>query len=195
MSERISIRDRKKFLAKGVLIPEFVWKARPFVFSPLPFGVESERLNAKIYGPEVQRKSLESFRENPHAPCTYGVASAPSDDVAKYFAAYLVQQFILNSPPSKNNIIWHHLYANFKNPLIENQESPSLLVLTGLTPNSTSLKLEKARDLLEYYSDIPRIVVIAGEDPVTFFATKLYYKLTHIFFLSSSLVKRKIETV
>lgn len=195
MAEKILLRERGKFLAKGINIPEYVWRTKPFAFAPATFGVSNERLNEKLIGPEVQKKSLASFIDNPLAPCIYGVASAPSDDRAKYFAAYLVQQFVQNVPPSKNRILWHYLYADFKNPLIANDEQPSLLVITGLTPNSTPPKLEKARDLLEHYCDIPRIVVIAGEDPITFFASRLYFKLTHLFFHCDSIVKRTVQTV
>lgn len=192
---KILLKDRSKFLSKGVFIPESIWRTKPFTFSPITFGVNTEKLTDKLVGPDVQRKSLQNFIDAPYAPWIYGIASAPSDDIAKYFAAYLVQQFILHSPPSRNTISWHHLYSDFKNSLIENDEKPSLLVITGLTPNSTSPKLEKARDLLEHFDNIPRLVVIAGEDPITFFATRLHYKLTNLFFSSSSLVKRKIEAV
>ena len=72
---------------------------------------------------------------------------------------------------------------------------PSLLVITGLTPNSTPVKLEKARDLLEKHSNIPRIVVMAGEDPITFFMTRLYYSVNSIYYHSSALVKQRVEIV
>jgi hypothetical protein len=79
--------------------------------------------------------------------------------------------------------------------MLENQEQASLLVLSNLTPNSTAAKLEKTRDMLEFYADIPRIVVIAGEDPITFFSRRLFWRVNNLFFLSSSLVKRKVEVV
>ena len=194
-SHQINLKPREKFLAKGIDIPAHVWRERAFSFKPTPFGVQSEKLNDRIIGAETQYNSIESFAANPLAPCVYGVSSAPSDDKAKYFAAFLVQTFVIGVPATHNNIVWHYLYGDLKNPLLTSGSRPNLLVLTGLSPNSSNYKLEKARDLLEHFSDIPRIVVIAGEDPITFFATRLYHKLTHLYYHSASIVKRRIECV
>jgi hypothetical protein len=67
--------------------------------------------------------------------------------------------------------------------------------VTGLSPNSTAVKLEKTRDLLEQNSHIPRIIVVAGEDPVTFLKSRLYYPVHNIFFHSPGVLKRKVEVI
>lgn len=187
----IKLKAREKFLVRGIDVPGYVWQERPFNFAPEDFAVGGDRLHEKIFDSEVQSNSLARFLHNPRSPNIYGVASAPSDARAKYFAAYLVQQFVDKSPPNLT-VKWEHLYGdNFKNPALEYE--PSLIVLTGLSPNSSNTKLEKARDLLEKHSAIPRIVVIAGEDPVTFFSTRLFCPVHNLYFHSSAIVKRKVE--
>lgn len=188
----IRLKSRSRFLMRGVDIPGYIWQEPPFNFNPLDFGVGGDRIKEKVFDSEVQVKSLDRFLENPEYPSVYGVASAPSDQRAKYFAAFLVQNF-LESAPLNATVRWDSLYGSFDNPGMSTE--PSLLVITGLTPNSTPVKLEKARDLLEKHSGIPRIVVIAGEDPITFFMTKLFYRVNNLYFHSSALNKRRIEVV
>lgn len=190
--ELIKLRARDRFLQRGVEVPGYIWQERPFHFNPLPFAVGGDRMNERIFNPEIQLESLSRWRENPTKNIIYGVASAPSDLRAKYFAAFLVQVYINNAPPN-TSIRWEPLYSSFNNPAL--MAEPSLLIITGLTPNSTPVKLEKARDLLEKHSGIPRIVVVSGEDPVTFFSTRLYSSLNSLYFHSSDLVKRTVEVV
>lgn len=189
----IKIKPRDKFLVRGLELPGSIWQERPFVFNPQDFAVGGDRLNEKIFFGEKQTESLERFMERPRAPLTYGVASAPSDMKAKFFAVYLLQYFLDNAPPNLT-VRWEPLYGNsFTNPALDAE--PNLLVITGLSPNASNTKLEKARDLIEKHYNIPRIVVIAGEDPITFFATRLYAPVQNIFFDSANLVKRKIEVI
>lgn len=189
----IKLKPRDKFLIRGVEIPGYIWQERAWNFAPDDFAIGNDRLNEKIFPASVQTESLERFRNDPTAPFIYGVASAPSDQKAKYFAAFLTQLFLENAPPNKT-VRWEQLYGNsFNSPAMD--ADPHLLVITGLCPNSSNTKLEKARDLLEKHHNIPRIVVIAGEDPVTFFSTKLYSPIHSLFFTSAALVKRKVDVV
>ena len=52
--------------------------------------------------------------------------------------------------------------------------SIGLLVLNNLAENSTVEKIEKARDLCTMYADIPRVLVVAGIDPMVFAIEKLH---------------------
>lgn len=188
----IRLKNRERFLERGIEIPGHIWQERPFNFNPLDFAVGGDRLKEKIYAAEVQAESLNRYLENPRLPVIYGCGSAPSDQRAKYFAAFLVQTFLERAPPNVT-VKWENLTSSFDNPALSSE--PSLLVLSGLTPNSTPVKLEKARDLLERHNSIPRIVVVAGEDPITYFSTRLYSAVNNIFFHSSTLVKRLVEVV
>ena len=189
----VKLKPREKFLVRGVEIPGYLWQEKPFVFNPQDFAIGNERLNDKIYFGETQTDSFLRFKENPRHPCIYGVASAPNDIKAKQFAAFLVQTFLENAPPN-TTVLWEQLYGNtFKNSALEAE--PSLIVITGLSPTSSNTKLEKARDLIEKHSNIPRIVVIAGEDPITFFSTRLYSPIHNLYFHSLAIVKRKVDVI
>ena len=194
MAERIKIRlkARDRFLQRGINVPGYIWQESPFNFVPMDFAIGGDRLKEKFFDSDVQLKSLERWIEDPMVPIVYGVGSSPSDQRAKYFAAYLVQTF-LEQAPANTTVLWEMLTGGFDNKAWTAE--PSLIVITGLTPNSTQVRLEKARDLLEKHNNIPRIVVMAGEDPITFFMTRLYYSVNSIYYHSSSLVKQRIEIV
>lgn len=193
MSNQIRLPQRSWFSDRGVTIPAHVWQEPKFTFRPMDYMLGHEGLQAKNIDRQVQINSLESFTEDPRQPLIYGVGAEPSDVRSQYFAAHLVH---LAMQRGIRSVTWHPIYGGFNNKLVaEHDQGCELMVLTGLAANSSSSKLEKARDILDAYSDIPRIVVIAGEDPITFFSTKLYHKLTHLYFFSSAIVKRKIEVV
>lgn len=188
----VKLKNRDRFLERGIDVPAYIWQERPFAFVPQDFALQSERLKEKVFPSEVQTESYERFIESPQDNNIYGVASSPSDQRAKYFAAFLVQNFIERTPPNIS-VRWENLYSNFNNQAMD--VKTSLLVITGLTPNAMPVKLEKARDLLEKHHNIPRIVVIAGEDPITYFSTRLYSSVHNIYYWSSAIVKQKVEVV
>ncbi len=188
----IKIPNNDWYAQRGVAVPGRVWQQGKFRFSPRDFAPDAVQLKDKIYDANIQTDSLTRFLENPSYPGTYGVASEPNDAMAMYFAAYLVSEFTKIKP---HGVVWHSLTSGFDNPLIEDPVSAELLVISNLTKDSSKTRLEKARDLLEFYAHIPRIVVIAGDDPVSFFSTKLYFKLTHLFFAGSQNFKRRVEVV
>jgi hypothetical protein len=191
MRPMIKLESKDFFYTHGVSVPGNLWAERPFKFNPSDFVVGGDRLQEKMFLADVQATSLERFVEDPEAAIIYGVASAPNDSNAKVFAAYLVQTYLQHKGHAR--VKWEQLYGDFSNKSLSYDYD--LLVITGLTPNSTNVKLEKARDLLEHHCDIPRIVVIAGEDPITYFSTRLYKTVNNIYYHSSKLVKSKIEVV
>ena len=189
----VKIPRRGWYSERGVDIPPYVWQENKSTFLPKDFILEHTRLKNKSIDSDVQSKSLDRFIADPTAPCVYGVASEPSDAQALYFAAYLAYIHTLSKPQS---VLWTSIQGNWKNKLIEDHdEQVGMLIISGLAENSSNIKFEKTRDLLVAYSHIPRIVVIGGEDPISFFSTKLHHKVTDIFFTSSALANRKHETV
>src|ERR1700737_4265309 len=140
------------------VVPGHVYRTRPFKWSPITFATESEQLNSRFVEPHTQDKSLTMFLKDPSMSMIYGVSGNPDDSKAKYFAAFLVAAHI-KALGSDANPIWAPMYGGFDNPYMsDDKAAPTMLVITNITPNSTSMKLEKARDLIEKYSDIPRIV-------------------------------------
>lgn len=190
----------KATLALREVVPGAVWKQGPFKWDPCTFACESEKLHEKFIEPRVQNDSLLRFMKEPDLPMIYGVTGNPDDAKAKLFAAYLVQ-IHQQRLGLKANVVWHTMYGGFDNPLlkeydpIDGKAEPSMLVISNLTPNSTGLKLDKTRDLLERFENIPRIVVGAGEDPMSFLTTRLYSQINGLAYFSESLIKKRIEVI
>ena len=123
-------------------------------FDPPTFVVESKKLDNR--------------------PVTYVVAGNPDDLKARYFAYHLAE-IHMQALGAKEDVKFETMLGNFNNPLIVNSEaSPTLLVVSNLTIRSSNLKFEKTRDLLERFPKIPKIIVVAGEDPISFAATRLH---------------------
>lgn len=89
---------------------------------------------------------------------------------------YIPLQFALNIvsdlvQKQGKEFYWHSVYGNPTDELRDNKEmfnkikGSSLLVLSNIAVNSTAMKIEKVRDLLNMYSSIPRIVCVGGMDP------------------------------
>jgi hypothetical protein len=79
--------------------------------------------------------------------------------------------------------VWHSLYGGYSDELRDDKTASderlkkcSLLVLSNLAENSTAIKVEKARDLLNRYSHLNRIVVTAGMNPVEYAKTVLHMR-------------------
>lgn len=67
-----------------------------------------------------------------------------------------------------------------------------LLVLTNLTADSTPEKIEKAVDLLHMYSNIPRVLVVSGMDPLEFAVTKLYRKPSRVLYIKKRAASHQV---
>lgn len=189
---------RIEVLHKGPIcnvVPSHVWRMKGFKWNPVTFSTESEQLNSKFVEPNVQDRSLVRFLEDPRTPMIYGVSGNPDDSKAKYFAAFLVAAH-LKALGAEANVLWAPMYGGFDNPYLrDDRASPTMVVLTGLTPNSTGTKLEKARDVLEYFPDVPRVVVVAGMDPLSFLTTRLHVPTHGLAYLSEALVRQKVEVI
>lgn len=175
-------------------VPSHVFRVSPFKFKPLSFCTEAEQLNDKIYEADVQLDGLREFTEDPTQAMIYSVSGNPDDTKAKYFAAHLVRQHL--QKVRVPNVVWNPIYGGFDNKLMDDDvQPPSMIVITNLTPLSTNLKLEKTRDLLEKFQNIPRIIVSTGMDPISFAFTKLFVPVHGIAYFCESLIKRKIEVI
>lgn len=116
-----------------------------------------------------------------------GIGGVPSDARAKQVALHLfiraVEEYQSRDPRKNTNRslpLWHHVYGGFGDSLRDmKSDYPSFIVVSNLTPECTSLKMEKVRDILTKFNnmDIPVVVVCAGMDPYTLFTTRLYYPM------------------
>lgn len=188
--------EAKQALIKNV-VPGHVFRCPSFKWHPVTFVTESEQLNQKFIEANKQTSSLEMFLNNSLVPAIYSVAGNPDDAKAKLFAAYLVGVH-MRYLGSKANVVWESLYGGFDNKLVsdaDDKEQPTMIVITNLCPNSTNLKLEKAKDILEKFADIPRIVVSSGLDPISFMTTKLYSQVNALAYFSDSLIRAQMTVI
>lgn len=149
-----------------------------------------------------KKKQLIRFKEivaNPLSkPYLYCISSAPNDNQARLLAAFIMQAAVKNlgkGGMNKSPPLWHNITGGFSNPMLDKFRDlePSMLILSNVPENSTPVKLEKLRDILEVYSNIPRIVVTTPVDPLTFFNTKIFSSLNGCIHLTSRMVKKATD--
>jgi len=152
---------------------------------------------------EVQRKMFDHILKQPlndGKPYVMGISSIGNDAQAKYAAALIMERAVaaydaarlttLLLPP-----VWHTLTGSFQDYYRDNPKGkkPALMILSNVDSNSSEVKMEKLKDLLELYSDIPRIVTYTGADPVTLFTKRLKSPLQAALYLSKSSDGRTVE--
>lgn len=195
LPKRIEVKESQV----GHIVPAATLRTGSFKFSPHTFRCHAESLGQREIRGELQVESLQSFLDNPRRPVIYGVGGTPDDSKARYFAAFLVAHH-LRKVQLRAHVLWEVLYNGFDNPTLDKysqtylmgKPEPTMLVLTNLSPNSSATKLEKARDLLERFPNIPRVVVCSGEDPMSFVATRLYSPIHGLAYFSAEHYKMKI---
>jgi hypothetical protein len=150
-----------------------------------------------------QLKGLEKLFENPlRSNYVLAISSWPSDLRAKQVGLALMSKAISYQRDTKNKVLkvrraplWYRIYGGFECGLRDKIDEvfPSMLILSNITSNSTNSKLEKVRDLLEKYAEIPRVVIIGGHcDPLSWFAKNLFYPVRMGLFLGPESKRREI---
>lgn len=140
-----------------------------------------------------QIRSLDRLMNNPlngnYIAC---IGGHPSDVRAKVIAANVMSRAIdlqmEGHRRGKAYPLWHRVYGGFADKLRDGQELDpcSMLILTNVGMDSSQTKLEKLRDILEMYDSIPKIVVVNGCDPITFFASKVRMPLRHAIYVDAA---------
>ena len=119
------------------------------------------------------------------------IGSMVTDERAKFLAMTFmdiaISQMKQGAQKGKRMPKWHRILGSFGDELRDTKEPQNygMLVITNVAPDSTAVKLEKLRDILEIYENVPRIVVVNGSDPVSFFAEKVRMPLASAFFLNN----------
>lgn len=183
---------------------------------PLPqfttFELEPERITSKAGNGKVRTikpaKQLELLEKHSNALMsnfTFCISSGTTDSTAKFVAAWMYLRLMkeYQKRATKSDFVrgkpaWHIVTGSFKDELRDDRKSgkskPAALILTNVPHDATNIKLEKVRDLLEMYNDIPRIVVTTGMDPVEFFSSKLSYPLNGAVMIASK-SRRRSESI
>jgi hypothetical protein len=187
---RITVPKTEKLAG---VIPSSVWAQQPFKYTAQIFEPSSERFDKKPVPPQVQSKSLIDFAEDTKAPIVYCIAGTPDDSRARYFAAFLTQLHMQQHKFARP--VWTPVFAAGSQPMLP--PDPTLLTIYNLAANSTAYKLDRVRDLLTQYDHIPRLLVVSGEDPISFMRTRLYHSVQAIQFFPAIELRQsnKIITV
>lgn len=111
---------------------------------------------------------LQDITHSPYIAC---ISSNPNDMRAKIVGAMLMKECLLQD----KEVLWHTLIGGYVDDLRDNtkywRKKLDVLIIANVTPDSTPNKFEKLRDILELYSDIPRIVLTTQVEPLEFFNT------------------------
>lgn len=139
-----------------------------------------------------QTNNLRKILNNPlRSSYIAAIGSYPSDTRAKVIAVNIMNAAIDAQIAGKHRgrayPLWHRLYGGYYDALRDAKETQpiSMLVITNVGVDSSQTKLEKLRDLLEQYDNVPKLVVVNGVDPVTFFAEKVRLPLNYAFYCSA----------
>lgn len=177
-----------------------VCAVKPFVLNDYVrrFISESENgLRPKAIERDSQIKDYLSVMKDPAAnPYVYVVGSEPSDKRAKYLASSIACRYLEMYPTASKGLVCHTLTGSYKDYYRDHSDNkvgkPKLMILSNITAESTEVKIEKLRDLLELYSDIPRIVCITGVNPLTFCNDYIRYHCNYMTWIYST---RKASTL
>lgn len=140
---------------------------------------------------KTQLSAIERLLAHPlHGSPIIGVGSFPSDLRAKMLVINIMDRAIqyqmtrARRTPS-HYPLWHKVFGGFGDPLLDSQQSMSMLIISNVGLDSTAPKIEKVRDLLVKYDNIPRIVLTHGCDPMQFFLQKMHLPLSMGFYLGA----------
>lgn len=180
---RIDHTHYKQLLSRGM--PPDLARYKPYNIESYTssFVSEVDGLKPKRILKATMVNSFASVMESPFvSPYIYIISSSPNDVKAKYAAASIMaaatKQHLGGNAHKhtrgKQAPLWHVVNGAFPDRLRDfSTEDPSMLILSNITIDSTNVKIEKVRDLLEKFPSIPRILVVTGADPVTFANTRL----------------------
>jgi hypothetical protein len=195
---------QKQMMARGVPGQEFLPRASVINIADFFVAMIPEipgTQNAPI-GVAKQQKNVTKFLKNPlKGSYCIGVSSYPSDIRAKYLAQTIMSAAIdyylshRQKFGTKGLPLWHRVYGGPRDSLrdFNSSERPCMLIIANVHDEATGIKVEKVRDLLEQFSDIPRIVVSGGQPTCDLFAFRLSYPMKAGFYIGPpNLIKEEV---
>lgn len=180
-------------------------KSQPFLLNNVITEININTYKKKKFSPDKYIKKgnypiglgeqIESFKEiwnNPISdpPYIYTISSIPNELQGQMLALKILLRAVkfLKYKEAK----WHPVYGGYrKDDLIDNEKDIDIgfLVLTNVVENSTVNKIEKLRDILTLYSNIPRIIVTSGIDPVSFMSEKIKMPTQYVAYIGRNRMK------
>ena len=194
MAKRLLIdSDVTRRLYQGRGVPPYVlWGDYPRALQQVVQRVEVQRdEGVKTYTVAKQIQAFEATIAEPlSAGYTFAVGADNNDKLSTQIALKIFHAATIATGMKANKKpYWHVLDGSTKDRLRDDQTFQeihigriNLLVISNIASNSTAMKVEKLRDLLVKYSDIPRVVVINGADPFKYFEEVLYMRPTRVMY-------------
>jgi hypothetical protein len=152
-----------------------------------PFKPSVAETKARAVGEVKQISDMHKLIDNPLKRKGVSVINAfPTDLRSKMLAANIMyyatedyKNMTAKERRGKSAPMWIRLLGGFSQDLQKiKAENPCMIILSNVSEQSSSSKLEKLRDCLDMFDDIPRIVVTAGIDPLTFMMKHVYYPVS-----------------
>jgi len=206
----LSKTEHQTLLKCGVPRNTFSFKTFALDNAITSFTSEVEGLKPKRLSTSIQHEYIEKVLANPfHSPYTMCICGKPNDNLAKMLATFILNkankhylQAIHKEQSSRakalrqrTHPLWHNVTGSFQDDLRDkkHEQRPAMLVMSNITKESSAIKKEKVRDLLEIYSSIPIILVVAGIDPITFFNAHLMHSLNYAVLLCKPNVVKEVQ--
>jgi hypothetical protein len=128
---------------------------------------------------QQQIQQLKKVIDDPlHSPYLYVMSGNHYSDIVSAIALCIAATVVVDlGLGSSKHCVWH--YIKFGKDDSETNlaaRRPSLLILDGLLAESNIMRIERARDILLKNSGIPRILLVAGTEPITFMQNRLRLK-------------------
>jgi hypothetical protein len=149
----------------------------------------------------VQMRQYSKSFEDPSGSWLMVVGSRDDEDSTIVAALGLMLRATIKSvtAPTKYHrpFFWRVFGGNY-DKIRQNEEyrtsisKVGMLLLSNIAANSSPEKIEKARDLLAIYSDIPRVVTVVGCDPLVFALDHLYMRPDRVLHLGRRSEDRQI---
>lgn len=179
---------RSLLLSRGLPGADFIPSGTKFDLVDFLISMEPELPGVKNRPVSTKRQAsnLRTILRDPlKHPYSIGLSSYPSDARAKYVAQMIMSAAVdsYNRNRKKHGTRslphWHRVYGGYKDALRDRQTplDPCMLIISNIHDESSSMKIEKVRDLLEMYSHIPRIVITGGRPVIDLFAYRLSYPM------------------
>jgi hypothetical protein len=144
---------------------------------------------------DTQIKTLEKVLTKPFdSPYFLAIGVDDVEDRAITLAGSIllsaIDYYFINKDTVDHLPYWHWVTGGHWDRLRDNRNSESstnfsMLFLSNVAKNSTPEKIEKVRDLIQLNSHLPRILIIAGGDPLLFCVNSLYIRPNRVLYLSS----------
>jgi hypothetical protein len=149
----------------------------------------------------VQLAQYQRSWDNPSGSWFLVIGSDADEDMAVTAALGLMLRSTIRyaeNPAAYDRPFYWPLYGGNWDRLRDREEFRSgvngigMLVLTNLAENSSREKIERARDLLCMYSDVPRVLTVAGTDPLLFAIDQLHMTPSRVLYLGR---RRRVQQI